>query len=114
MTNPKTACDAILASEKDLGGLTVYPNTIARYALLELTRSPFVDSKTELNLSNILPSFYIMCTPKEELRKWNSSNIGEMFQTALEWAEDLDTELVPKLIDAIAQELGLLKKLSPE
>lgn len=42
MDNPKAAIDALLESTVEAGALTVYPLTVARYALLELIESPLV------------------------------------------------------------------------
>ena len=89
MTNPRTAVDAILDSEKTINGTTVYPMTLARYALLELVESPFVTPNTTFNIHNLVPSFFICCSPIDQLKGINSKNIDQLNDRALEWAETL-------------------------
>lgn len=113
MENPKIAIEAIVDGEKKIGDVKVYPISIGRYALLELVESPFVSKDKEFIVYNLVPSFYIMCNPKENLKGYTRKNVEQLVEKSLEWAEDLDTSIVPKLIDAIAETLGLLKKVSP-
>lgn len=89
MTNPKTAVDAILDSESKIDGITIYPMTLARYALLELVESPFVTPNTTFNIHNLVPSFFICCSPIDQLKGINSKNIDKLNDRALEWAETL-------------------------
>lgn len=113
MNNPTLAIESIVDGEKKLGGLTIYPITIGRYALLELVESPFVTKGQDFNVYNLVPSFYVMCSPKENLRGYTRKNVENLIEKAMEWADDLDTDIVPQLIDEIAYTLGLLKKISP-
>lgn len=113
MENPKLAIEAIVDGEKQIGGLTVYPVTIGRYALLELVESPFVVKGKEFTIYNLVPSFYIMCNPKEKLRGYTRKKVDDLVENSMEWSESLETDLVPELIDGIAEALGLLKKVSP-
>ena len=89
MTNPRTAVDTILDSEKTINGTTVYPMTLARYALLELIESPFVTPNVKFTISNLVPSFFVCCAPIERLKGINSKNIDKLNDRALEWAETL-------------------------
>ena len=89
MTNPKTAVDAILDSENKIDGITIYPMTLARYALLELVESPFVTPNVKFTISNLVPSFFICCSPIDQLKGINSKNIDKLNDRALEWAETL-------------------------
>ena len=75
MTNPKTAVDTILDSEKTINGTTVYPMTLARYALLELVESPFVTPNVKFTINNLVPSFFICCSPIDKLKGINSKNL---------------------------------------
>ena len=95
MTNPKTAVDAILDSENKIDGITIYPMTLARYALLELVESPFVTPNVKFSISNLVPSFFICCSPIDQLKGINSKNID-------------------KLIPAIMESLGLINKITPQ
>ena len=60
MNDPKAAINSILDDETTINHTTVYPITLARYALLELVDSPFIGSGKDMSISNILPSLYIM------------------------------------------------------
>lgn len=108
------AIEAITDGPKKIGGLTVYPITIGRYALLELVESPFVAKGKEFTIYNLVPSFYIMCSPKEKLRGYTRKNTDLLVETALEWSEEMDTSIVAELIDQVAYSLGLLKKIQPQ
>ena len=114
MTNPKTAVDAILASEDKTDGITIYPMTLARYALLELVESPFVTPNVKFTISNLVPSFFICCSPIDQLKGINSKNIDQLNDRALEWAETLPQTAIDKLIPAIMESLGLINKLTPQ
>ena len=113
MTNPETAINTILATEKTIDDVTIHPITLARYALLELIESPFVTPDTKFSISNLLPSFYIMCVPIDMLKGINSKNLDKLNEQALAWAETLPSKAIDKLIPAIMEELGLIKKVSP-
>ena len=114
MTNPKTAIDTILNTETEIcEDIKVFPVTLARYALLELVESPFVTPDTKFSISNLVPSFYIMCVPIEMLKGINSKNLDKLNEQALSWAETLPSKVIDKLIPAIMEELGLIKKVSP-
>lgn len=115
MENPKIAIEAIVDGEKRIGDdLKVYPISIGRYALLELVESPFVSKDKDFTLYNLVPTFYIMCNPKENLKGYTRKNIETLVEKSLEWAEDFDTSIVSKLIDDVAESLGLLKKVQPQ
>ena len=116
MENPKIAIEAIVDGEKIIGkdDLKVYPISIGRYALLELVDSPFVAKDKDFTLYNLVPTFYIMCNPKENLKGYTRKNIETLVEKSLEWAEDFDTSIVSKLIDDVAESLGLLKKVQPQ
>ena len=113
MTNPRTAVDAILDSEKTINGTTVYPMTLARYALLELVESPFVTPNVKFSISNLVPSFFICCSPIDQLKGINSKNIDQLNDRALEWAETLPQTAIDKLIPEIMMSLGLINKIAP-
>ena len=113
MTNPKTAVDAILDSDKTINGITIYPMTLARYALLELVESPFVTPNVKFSISNLVPSFFVCCAPLERLKGINSKNLDKLNDRALEWAETLPQTAIDKLIPAIMEALGLINKIAP-
>ena len=113
MTNPETAINTILATEKTIDDVTIHPITLARYALLELVESPFVTPGKKFTINNLVPSFFICCAKIEDLKGINSKNLDVLNQRALEWAETLPNTVIDKLIPEIMEALGLIKKVSP-
>ena len=114
MDNPTLANEAIIAGERKIGDLTVYPISMGRYALLELIESPFITKDKEFTVYNLVPTFYVMCSEKSQLKGYTRKNIDDLIEKSLAWSDDIDTSLVPKMIDKIAEELGLMKKISPQ
>ena len=113
MTNPETAINTILATEKTIDDVTIHPITLARYALLELIESPFVTPGKKFTINNLVPSFFICCAKSEDLKGINSNNLDVLNQRAMEWAETLPNTVIDKLIPEIMEALGLIKKVSP-
>ena len=113
MTNPETAINTILATEKTIDDVTIHPNTLARYALLELIESPFVTPGKKFTINNLVPSFFICCAKSEDLKGINSKNLDVLNQRAMEWAETLPNTVIDKLIPEIMEALGIIKKVSP-
>ena len=113
MTNPETAINTILATEKKIDDVTIHPITLARYALLELIESPFVTPGKKFTINNLVPSFFICCAKSEDLKGINSKNLDVLNQRAMEWAETLPNTVIDKLIPEIMEALGLIKKVSP-
>lgn len=113
MTNPETAINTILATEKTIDDITIHPITLARYALLELVESPFVTPGKKFTINNLIPSFFICCAKIDDLKGINSKNLDKLNEQALAWAETLPSKVIDKLIPAIMEELGLIKKVSP-
>ena len=113
MTNPETAINTILATEKTIDNVTIHPITLARYALLELVESPFVTPGKKFTINNLVPSFFICCAKSEDLKGINSKNLDVLNQRAMEWAETLPNTVIDKLIPEIMEALGLIKKVSP-
>lgn len=113
MTNPETAINTILATEKTIDDVTIHPITLARYALLELIESPFVTPGKKFTINNLVPSFFICCAKSEDLKGINSKNLDKLNEQALAWAETLPNTVVDKLIPEIMEALGLIKKVSP-
>jgi len=117
MENPKAAIDALLESAVQAGRLTVYPLTVARYALLELIESPLVvvNLETKLTTLDVIPTIYVMTQPARALSKYSSKNIGELKEDAFEWAEDgVTAASVPTVINMLAQKLLDLRRVAPE
>ena len=113
MTNPETAINTILATEKTIDDVTIHPITLARYALLELIESPFVTPGKKFTINNLVPSFFFFFAKSDDLKGINSKNLDVLNQRAMEWAETLPNTVIDKLIPEIMEALGLIKKVSP-
>lgn len=93
----------------------MHPLTVARYALLEMVKSPLVNFGNKLDILTAIPSVYIMAVPAKELRKYNSHNIQRLEEDAFEWAEEaLVIDSVSKVLELLAQKLLDLRRLMPE
>ena len=112
MNDPKSAINAILDDETTIKSTTVYPITLARYALLELVDSPFIGSGKDMSISNILPSLYIM-THKSELKGITSRNIDSLYEKATEWADDMGIDEIPEIIKEVIEKVHELMKVTP-
>lgn len=112
--NPTIALDAALEAPFKIEDVTVYEMSLGRYALLELTESPFIVKDKLFNVASLVPTFYIMCTPYEKLVGYTSKNIDKLYEQAMIWAETFNVEVTSQLIDAIAAKLGLVKKVAPQ
>lgn len=115
--NPKAAIDALLESAVQAGRLTVYPLTVARYALLELIDSPLIciDKDKKLNVFDVIPTVFVMTQPAAQLSKYNSHTLDKLKADAFEWAEDeLTATSVPMVINMLAQKLLDLRRIAPE
>ena len=113
MNDPKAAINSILDDETTINHTTVYPITLARYALLELVDSPFIGSGKDMSISNILPSLYIMTHDKSELKGITSRNIDKLYEKATEWADDMGIDEIPEIIKEVIEKVNELMKTSP-
>ena len=111
--NPTSALDAILDSDHEVEGIVVKRLTLARMSLLELVKSPFVDLQEKFNYTNIVPSAFIVCADKEELKGYTSRNIDKLVDKAYEWADNIDPSVLTKIIDDVLKSLALIYKISP-
>ena len=113
MNDPKSAINSILDDETTINHTTVYPITLARYALLELVDSPFISSGKDMSISNILPSLYIMTHDKSELKGVTSRNIDSLYEKATEWADDMGIDEIPEIIKEVIDKVNDLMKVTP-
>ena len=113
MNDPKAAINAILDDETTIKSTTVYPITLARYALLELVDSPFIGSGKDMSISNILPSLYIMTHDKSELKGITSRNIDKLYEKATEWADDMGIDTIPEIIKEVIEKVQELMRVTP-
>ena len=115
--NPKAAIDALLESAVQAGQLTVYPLTVARYALLELIESPLVvvDTSRKLDTLDVIPTIYIMTQTARKLSAYNSRNLDKLRGDAFEWAEDgVTAGSIPLVVNMLAQKILDMRKVAPE
>lgn len=114
--NPKSAIDAILEEDKEIGnnGLRIYPLTLGRYALLELVKSPLINKETEFSTLTLIPTFYIMTREVSELKGYNSRNIEELEQKSMEWAETQTINDSGKILDELLQKFNLVQRVKPD
>ena len=113
--NPKSAIDAILEDDKELkSGLRIFPITLGRYALLELVKSPLIDRDTKFSTLSLIPTFYIMTREVSELRGYNSRNIEQLEEDAMEWAESQTISDSGELLDELLQKFNLVQRVRPD
>lgn len=113
MNNPAIALDAMLETEKKCGELTVRPITAARYALLEVLESPFVNPDSVFTMANVLPSVYVCTAETDELRGFNSRSREALEAKAMQWADDVDVSKIGPAVDDIARRFKDLFKVAP-
>ncbi len=113
MSNPKLAIDSLLETTEKIDEITIYPITVARYALLELVDSPFL-GRSEFNYANIIPSWYIMTQPTEKLKGYNSKKIDQLFADSLVESEKYVLNDFIEFVKLMTQKLVDINKVSPE
>lgn len=103
MEDPKTAVDSILETSRvdKASNVEVKPLTIARYALLELVKSPFVTQGEEFTVLSIVPTLFIMLNDVEQLRGYTSANVQELKDKALVWSESIDIDSMSSVLEDI-------------
>lgn len=115
MENPKIVVDALIDSgDKESAGATVQQMTIRRYAWLEKLESPFLDSTKQFTVNSTVPSLYVMCLPKDELKALKSSSKDKVIEDAFDWADDLDVDDVPELVKEVVAQLTAVNKAAPD
>ena len=114
MTDPIKAIDAALSPAKDIEDIKVYPITLARYALLELVKSPFVTASKDFTTIAMIPTIYVCCADTAQLRKYNSSNIDELNQDAIAFADNIDPKKLGMLIKELDSRIRQLLDVAPQ
>lgn len=114
MTDPIKAIDAALSPAKDVEEIKVYPITLARYALLELVKSPFVTASKDFTTIAMIPTIYVCCADTAQLRKYNSSNIDELKQDAIAFADNIDPKKLGSLIKELDSRVRQLLDVAPQ
>lgn len=112
--NPKLAVQALLESDDKPHEAVLHPITVARYALLEAVDSPLLVGYAK-NTLELIPTLYILAMPTSKLKGYNISNINELKDKAIDWADELDDlSYVSKLISEAVQKLKDLSATSPK
>lgn len=112
-SNPTSALDAILDSDKSVDGVVVKKLTMARMALLELIDSPFVKLDEKFSVSNMVPSAFIVCADTKALKGFSSRNIDALIDRAYEWADTIDVQTIPRIIECVLKDLADIYRISP-
>ena len=114
MADPIKAIDAALSPAKEVEDMTVYPITLARYALLELVKSPFVTATKDFTTIAMIPTIYICCADTAALKKYNSSNIDELKQDAITFADGIDPKKLGYLVKELDARVRQLLDVAPQ
>ena len=114
MADPVKAIDAALSPAKEVEDVTVYPITLARYALLELVKSPFVTASKDFTMIAMIPTIYICCADTAALKKYNSSNIDELKQDAITFADGIDPKKLGYLVKELDARVRQLLDVAPQ
>ena len=114
MADPIKAIDAALSPAKEVEDVTVYPITLARYALLELVKSPFVTATKDFTTIAMIPTIYICCADTAALKKYNSSNIDELKQDAITFADGIDPKKLGYLVKELDARVRQLLDVAPQ
>lgn len=114
MADPIKALDASLSPETTIKGMTVYPITLARYALLELVKSPFTTLNGDFSTLSMIPTIYICCSESKNLRKYGSANIDELMEDAMAFADDIDPKMLGEIVNELDTRIRQLLDVAPQ
>lgn len=109
-SNPKSAVNALFPVPIEVGeGVSVYPLTLAHYALLEKINSYLVNGDHVPDSIEVVRTLYI-CThsARETMNKFNSLD-----DEAFEWAEKLPPYLTTAITGAIKEQIDAMMKVVP-
>lgn len=110
--NPKKAVAAMLPAPIDCGhGVRVLPLSLAHYALLERIGSALVAAeRRKASPLELIPSLYIVTRPARETME----AVEDLSERALAWAETLPPTVLPKVKDAVAEQIRLMMDVVPQ
>lgn len=110
MSNPKSSIEALFPKPIDCGfGVSVYPLTLAHYALLEKINSYLVSGDHTPDAIEVIRTLYICTHSAKDVM----SNFGELDYLAFEWAENLPPRLNTDIVSAIRQQIVAMRKVAP-
>ena len=113
--NPKIVVDAIIDQNgQEVNTVKIYPVTIRRYAFLEKLNSPFINPEVQFTVNTIIPSVFVMTRTKDELKKYNSTDVEKLISDSFDWSDSLDMSDVPDMIKAVTKQFTEINKASPD
>jgi len=114
MASPKSSIDALFPKPIDCGfGVSVYPLTLAHYALLEKINSYLVNGNHQPDSIEVIKTLYICTRQASEVAPVVSASPEELERRAFEWAETLPPMINQKIVDAIAIQIDVMMKVIP-
>lgn len=113
--NPQIVVNSVIDSAgTQVKHIKIYPMTIRRYAWFEKLNSPFINPEIKFDVNGVIPSVYVMCKTKEELKRYNSTDVEKLISDAFDWAEDLSLDDIPDMIASVTKQMQELNKASPD
>lgn len=110
---PAIVADSIVNDNKNNSNISIFKMTIRRYAWLELLDSPFINPESQFNIANLLPTAYVMCISKEELKKYKTSDVEKLKEDAMDWGEQFSLKDMPDIVQAISKNLKDMNDAAP-
>ena len=113
--NPQIVVDAIIDQNgTEVNTVKIYPVTIRRYAFLEKLNSPFINPEVQFTVNTIIPSVYVMCKTKEELKKYASNDIEKLIADSFDWSDSLNMDDIPQMIKVVTKQFTEINRASPD
>jgi hypothetical protein len=109
-SNPESSLNALFPEPIDCGfGVSVYPLTLAHYALLEKINSYLVNGDHAPDSIEVIKTLYI-CTHSA---KETMVNFDSLEHDAFEWAEHLPPPANNIIVNAILKQIATMSKVIP-
>lgn len=109
-SNPESSLNALFPEPIDCGfGVSVYPLTLAHYALLEKINSYLVNGDHVPDSIEVIKTLYI-CTHSA---KETMVNFDSLEHDAFEWAEHLPPSANNIIVNAILKQIATMSKVIP-
>ena len=109
-SNPKSAVNALFPAPIEVGeGVSVYPLTLAHYALLEKINSYLVNGDHVPDSIEVIRTLYICAhSARETMEKFDSLD-----DEAFAWAENLPPYMNGRITAAIKEQIDAMMKVVP-
>jgi len=110
MSVPRSSIDALFPEGIDCGfGITVYPLTLAHYALLEKINSYLVSTDHTPDSIEVIKTLYICTHPAKDVM----AEFDSLEYDAFEWAETLPPSMNNIIAGAILKQISAMSKVAP-